>query len=242
MLLLDEPFSALDTHLRSHLSQQLFSRLNTFAGTTLLVTHNLTEAYRANRLVVLHQGQAVQKGEPECVFKQPKTEAIAQLTGPCNVSPVQLQRQFQRQPHSPSSIYAQHWQLSLSLPKIIPLDSSQKPYSVGIRPQNVLFMTPAKYRSHQTPPKSPDRMTFLSRQGSPPPTDLAANQAYCWPTHYWHKPNSVTVLVTLHQPANSPDDYQLQVIVSHETWQQQQRQVLPWTVYLPAHHLILLRP
>ncbi len=237
MLLLDEPFSALDTHLRSHLSQQLFSRLNTYAGTTLLVTHNLTEAYRAHRLVVLHQGQAVQQGAPQRVFEQPETEAIAQLTGPCNLSPAQFQQQ-----QDTSHLYAQHWQLSLRLPKSISQNSPQKPYSVGIRPQNVSFIAPTRYRSHQNSPNSPARMAFPNTPSAPSAKILAANQAYCWPARHWHRPDSVIVLVKLHQPAHGPDDYHLQVMVSHITWQQQQQQPSPWIVHLPAHHLILLRP
>ena len=259
MLLLDEPFSALDTHLRSQLSQQLFSRLNAFAGTTLLVTHNLTEAYRANQLVVLHQGQSVQQGKPERIFKQPKTEATAQLTGLCNLSAARLPPQLQKlsprtsqgtsQGSSQDSyhIYAQHWQMSLRLPEAILQDSAQKHHSVGIRPQDILFMTPAQYGSYQNlpqspPRKSPVRMTFPNTPSSPLPKTLVTNQAYCWPAHHWYRPDSVIVLVKLHQPAHSPNDYHLQVMVSHKTWQQQQQQPHPWIVHLPSQHLILLRP
>ena len=258
MLLLDEPFSALDTHLRSHLSQQLFSRLSTFAGTTLLVTHNLTEAYRAHQLVVLHQGQSVQQGKPKRVFKQPKTKATAQLTGPCNLSAAQLPHPSKRPFQKPSQgssrgfsqeshrIYAQHWQMSLCLPENIFQSSAQQHYSVGIRPQNISFMTPAQYESRQNSPnslarKSPARMAFPNTPRSPRPKTLATNWAYGWLAHYWYRPDSVIVLVKLHQPAHSPNDYHLQVMVSHKTWQQQQQQLFPWIVHLPSQHLILLR-
>lgn len=46
LLLLDEPFSALDTHLRNQMEQQLLATLSSYQGITLFVTHNLEEAYR----------------------------------------------------------------------------------------------------------------------------------------------------------------------------------------------------
>jgi molybdate transport system permease protein len=56
-LLLDEPFSALDTHLRVALERQLREMLATYNGSTLFVSHNLEEAYRVcEKLVVLVNG------------------------------------------------------------------------------------------------------------------------------------------------------------------------------------------
>lgn len=239
LLLLDEPFSALDTHLRSRLSQQLFSRLSTYPGKTLLVTHNLTEAYRAHQLVVLHGGQVLQQDSPAKIFNHPKTAATAQLTGPCNLSPAQYSP---AQCKSASSVYAQRWQMALSIPAAAIPHNASKSFSVGIRPQNVSFITLSKYASHQTPPKAPARIAFPNAQNLPPSAKLAANQAYCWPVDDWRSPNSVVVLVKLHSPANRPDDYHLQAMVSHQIWQQQQQQPLPWIVHLPPHHLIVLRP
>jgi ABC-type sulfate/molybdate transport systems ATPase subunit len=46
LLLLDEPFSALDTYLRSQLEKQLIETLANYSGVTLFITHNLEEAYR----------------------------------------------------------------------------------------------------------------------------------------------------------------------------------------------------
>ena len=56
-LLLDEPFSALDTYLRSQLERQLHETLAGYRGVTLVVSHNLEEIYRlCEELVVLDQG------------------------------------------------------------------------------------------------------------------------------------------------------------------------------------------
>ena len=100
LLLLDEPFSALDTHLRSHLAQQVFSRLRAYPGTTLLVSHHFQEAYQTQQLLVLLLGKLARQAAPVEVFTDPQRMAIAQLTGPINASPVRLVR---------DRLFATHW-------------------------------------------------------------------------------------------------------------------------------------
>jgi molybdate transport system permease protein len=86
-LLLDEPFSALDTHLRSQLEQQMIATLADYQGTTLFVTHNLEEAYRiCPNLLVMDFGQQVHYGSKYEVFEHPATVSVAQLTGCKNFS------------------------------------------------------------------------------------------------------------------------------------------------------------
>jgi molybdate transport system permease protein len=86
-LLLDEPFSALDTHLRGALERQLRETLHKFGGSTLFVTHNLEEAYRVcERLVVLSKGSVAAQGPKEEIFRHPPTLEVAQVTGCKNFS------------------------------------------------------------------------------------------------------------------------------------------------------------
>src|SRR5712671_2479502 len=86
-LLLDEPFSALDTHLRSALERQLRETLETYQGSTLFVSHNLEEAYRVcGELVVLTQGSVAARGPKEEIFRHPPTLEVARLTGCKNYS------------------------------------------------------------------------------------------------------------------------------------------------------------
>src|ERR671932_2247527 len=86
-LLLDEPFSALDTHLRSQLEQQLISTLGTYQGDSLFVTHNLEEAYRVCQdLLVLERGKAIAYSSKQNIFERPTTVSVAQLTGCKNFS------------------------------------------------------------------------------------------------------------------------------------------------------------
>lgn len=86
-LLLDEPFSALDTHLRSQLEQQLITSVETYQGVTLFVTHNLEEAYRVCRdLLVMERGKAIAYSSKQNIFERPNTVSVAQLTGCKNFS------------------------------------------------------------------------------------------------------------------------------------------------------------
>ena len=86
-LLLDEPFSALDTHLRSALERQLRETLGNYGGSTLFVSHNLEEAYRVcEKLVVLANGSVAAQGPKEEIFRHPPTLEVARVTGCKNYS------------------------------------------------------------------------------------------------------------------------------------------------------------
>jgi molybdate transport system permease protein len=86
-LLLDEPFSALDTHLRSALERQLRDMLGSYKGSTVFVSHNLEEAYRVcGDLVVLAHGSVATSGPKEEIFRHPPTLEVARLTGCKNFS------------------------------------------------------------------------------------------------------------------------------------------------------------
>jgi len=87
VLLLDEPFSALDDHLRVILAKQLIDTLSDYNGVALFVTHNMEEAYRVcNDLVVLKNGGVESVGSKDDIFQKPPSLAAAQLTGCKNFS------------------------------------------------------------------------------------------------------------------------------------------------------------
>lgn len=86
-LLLDEPLSALDTHLRSQLEAQLQDIFATFRRPTLLVTHNIEEAYRlGDQMLVLSRGRVAAFGAKEEIFQRPPSLEVARLTGCKNFS------------------------------------------------------------------------------------------------------------------------------------------------------------
>ena len=80
MLLLDEPFSAVDPVTRLGLYERFEEVQRARAVSTLLVTHDIREARRlADFLVVLQHGQIVQSGTPETVFAAPATSYVERL-------------------------------------------------------------------------------------------------------------------------------------------------------------------
>ncbi len=86
-LLLDEPLSALDTHLRSQVEHQLLGTLASFRGSSLVVTHNIEEAYRlGSEMLVLTKGRVAAFGPKEEVFRRPPSLDVARLTGCKNIS------------------------------------------------------------------------------------------------------------------------------------------------------------
>ncbi|MGE3075829.1 MAG: ABC transporter ATP-binding protein [Dehalococcoidia bacterium] len=86
VLLLDEPFSALDDALRVTLRRELL-RLRAELGLTIVfVTHDLREAHLlADRLAVFDEGRVLQFGPREEVFRRPLSRRVAELTGTSNI-------------------------------------------------------------------------------------------------------------------------------------------------------------
>ena len=82
LLLLDEPFSNLDVHLRRQLREEVQTILEQAGITTILVTHDQEEALSfADSLAVIDQGQVVQYAPPDEVVRRPRTRFVAQFIG-----------------------------------------------------------------------------------------------------------------------------------------------------------------
>ena len=89
LLLLDEPFSALDSYLREKTEQEVRGIIKEFSGTAILVSHNRDEVFRmADRIAVYNNGHIDAFGEKHEVFRNPRTYTAALLTGCKNFSPV----------------------------------------------------------------------------------------------------------------------------------------------------------
>lgn len=87
IMLLDEPFSALDTYLRDKQEKLLRNNLIHHQGVTLFITHNLEEAYRVcPSLIVIDQGKVIAHGKKQTIFEHPGNFRTAQLTGCKNFS------------------------------------------------------------------------------------------------------------------------------------------------------------
>jgi iron(III) transport system ATP-binding protein len=82
VLLLDEPFAALDTQLRTGLRREVAELLRAQGTTSVLVTHDQEEALTlADRVAVMHDGRLEQFGTPEEVYQQPASDWVASFVG-----------------------------------------------------------------------------------------------------------------------------------------------------------------
>jgi molybdate transport system permease protein len=87
-LLLDEPFAALDPHLRRQTEEQLRETLASYNGAVIFVTHDMEEAFRfCSDLLVLDSGKVIASGPKHQLFERPQTVAAARLTGCKNIAP-----------------------------------------------------------------------------------------------------------------------------------------------------------
>lgn len=86
LLLLDEPFSALDSAIRGRLHAELLQLLRGLAITTVLVTHNLAEAYTlSEKMMVYNSGRVLQIGPRDEVLRRPSSRTVARFTGTKNL-------------------------------------------------------------------------------------------------------------------------------------------------------------
>lgn len=90
VLLLDEPFSALDTHLRGEIQGELSWFLEQFSGPCLMVTHSQDEVRRlCHQVCVVHHGASQPMQTTEEFFNHPRTLSACRLMGCPNISSVE---------------------------------------------------------------------------------------------------------------------------------------------------------
>jgi molybdate transport system permease protein len=166
-LLLDEPFSALDTHLRSALERQLRETLGNYGGSTLFVSHNLEEAYRVcEKLVVLANGSVGAQGPKEEIFRHPPTLEVARVTGCKNYS------RARRLPDG--RVEALDWGCTLRVAQ----QFAKPPEHVAIRANHIRVHPPQKLNLEKSGnvfpcwlaamTETPFRVTLDLRIGAPP--------------------------------------------------------------------------
>lgn len=110
ILLLDEPFSALDGHLRGSIEEEFAQILQAFPGTTIYVSHSIEEVYTfCPTTAVMESGAVVEAGPTQELFLHPSTLTGARLTGCQNLSPLTP---------SQAGVAAPAW--GVSLPDLLP--------------------------------------------------------------------------------------------------------------------------
>lgn len=122
MILLDEPFSALDGYLKDVLQRDMQTFLKDYPGDMLLVTHSRDEAFRfCDQLILLKDGKTLAIGNTRQIFEDPGLIEAARLTGCKNYSAAER--------IDSHHIFAADWGISLRTVQQVPADISW----VGIR-------------------------------------------------------------------------------------------------------------
>ena len=86
LLLLDEPFAAIDAKVRHELRSWLKDMINKVGVTSIFVTHDQDEAIEvADEIIITNHGTIEQKGSPLEIYKNPKTSFVAQFIGQSTV-------------------------------------------------------------------------------------------------------------------------------------------------------------
>ncbi len=129
ILMLDEPFSALDEHLKASLEQELLDTFDQFDGTILYVSHDIDEAFRfCDRIAVLDDGHVSDMGPTQRIVSHPNSVAALRLSGCKNVSPARKLGEH--------LLFAEDWGIELQSDECVPDGLAY----VGIR---AFFVKPA---------------------------------------------------------------------------------------------------
>lgn len=85
LILLDEPFSGIDTMLKSQIQKELLAILKATQKTAVIVTHDSSEAMAmSDKIIYLEDGKIMQYDTPQNIYKNPKTKTIAKSFGVAN--------------------------------------------------------------------------------------------------------------------------------------------------------------
>ena len=135
ILMLDEPFSALDSHLKSILEQNLSSLFDAFEGTIVYVSHDIDEALRfCDSIAVMERGHIMERTSARGLIDRPQSMAGMKLSGVKNTA--EVERIDERH------VFVPDWGMTLKLDEDVPDDAlavgvrafyleSAKPYEVG---------------------------------------------------------------------------------------------------------------
>lgn len=129
ILMLDEPFSALDDFLKWQVELELVKILNLYGKNILFVSHNRDEIYRfCDDIVVLSQGKSVSIGTKHSLFAEPKCLAASKLSGCKNHSRIEI--------IDKNTIKAIDWNMELKVDSGV-----RKGKYIGIRAHEIILMS-----------------------------------------------------------------------------------------------------
>lgn len=129
ILLLDEPFAALDGELRQTMVGQLAEDLEDYEGTVIFVSHDMDEVYQVcHSIAIIDGGRIVERGSRQQLFAHPSTLAGARLAGCRNLSRVV--------PAEGRRVFAVDWGLAIELPE----SAGDQPDWIGIRAHDLEWL------------------------------------------------------------------------------------------------------
>lgn len=247
MLLLDEPFSALDTHLHYLIERDLRLWLEHYPGVTLFVTHNVEEAYRiCSTLLVMDRGRISTHDTKYQVLEHPTTVSAARLTGCKNIS--------RAVPVSSTAVHALDWNCTLEVAEPIPVTMTH----IGMRAHQFRFLEAASRierdeknitKGSKTKLQDLETITTIGERSqdvtlhslnSTRTHSLAANTFSCWLTSTSETPHRMTLYLQLKEPPAHFQDYHLQAEVFKDKWAILKSMPFPWLVVIQPERLMLL--
>jgi molybdate transport system ATP-binding protein len=176
LLLLDEPFSALDPHLRIHVEREVSTLVSKFGTPIILVSHDRDEIYRnCERVIALERGQIVAENSRDAFFANPGSVTAARLSGCKNIAVAEIAGERR--------VFVPDWGINLEVPYHIPFWATH----IGIRSHHIRDARPddacnvfeARVRG-VTP--SPFSMTEFVRPVDAPETAVPGEGEIC---HEW---------------------------------------------------------
>lgn len=129
LLLLDEPFSNLDSQWRQAMRDETRAILKSRQATAIFVTHHTVDALVvADRIAVMHRGELLQTGAPRDIYRAPASAYVASLFGECNFLPLSS---------LPQSVGA-----SLRTPVGPPAGTGEDSETIWYRPEDLELLAP----------------------------------------------------------------------------------------------------
>jgi len=135
IIMLDEPFSALDGFLKDTLQMEMLELIRDYSGDVLMVSHSRDEIYKfCDHMMLLSEGKTILKGCTKDIFRRPERMEAAKLTGCKNISSIEKISDYE--------LYACEWKIKLKTEEKI----GDTVRYVGIRGHNLI---PVQERSEE---------------------------------------------------------------------------------------------
>ncbi|MBR6526413.1 MAG: ATP-binding cassette domain-containing protein [Lachnospiraceae bacterium] len=238
ILLLDEPFSALDSHLRFKLEQEVRSVIRSFGKSVLLVSHDRDEVFRmADRIAVMENGRIDAIGTKKEVFDDPKTRTGAILTGCKNISAAKLR--------GDGRIDATDWGMELTLGRnqAVNAISTEETVTrqaasiqyVGVRMHDIQLLETENAGATGASDKAGKSAEVKTGTVGEEVLVCPKNTFHCQVVEEIENPFSMTILL---RPVESSHAMPIGLETNKETWKLHRGEIV--AIHIPAESILLL--